>query len=398
MQPDGSPRVLSLQVLTNFGFGVVVAGGLFAIGTPDPILWGLLAGTLRFIPYVGATLGAVLPSLIAFAVSPGWLQPVLVFAWIVGLDIFLGQIIEPLIFGESTGVTPLALILSALFWGMLWGPVGLLLSTPITICLLVVGRHVPHLGFLHVLLGDEPALNPYQQIYRRLIRKAVPEASTVALEEIEQKGQGLGLDDSLGRMVVLAEADRAADRLSADQIDAIVEGTDLVLDFLEDNDQDKPDQASGSTEAPLADDEAPAPRARAFIRCVGGRSQIDEAAASIIAFSLRKGGMEAARTRYAETDATPEKAAFTITLICYASHPSEAVRRYTSRKLRAGDAGAARHAIIDYDVAKVDAPMHVPLAEADAFVGDVASISRLAAQLVASISKLDEELSLQAAR
>ena len=300
---------------------------------------------------------------------------------------------------SSTSVTPLALILSALFWGMLWGPVGLLLSTPITICLLVVGRHVPHLGFLHVLLGDEPALNPYQQIYRRLIRKAVPEASTVALEEIEQKGRELGLDDSLGRMVVLAEADRAADRLSADQIDAIVEGTDLVLDFLEDKpDQDKPEQTPGSTEAPLAGDEAPSPRGRAFIRCIGGRSQIDEAAASIIAFSLRQGGMEAARTRYAETEATPEKAAFTITLICYASHPSEAVRRYTSRKLRAGDSGTARHAIIDYDVAGVDASMHVPLAEADAFVGDVASISRLATQLVASISKLDEELSLQPAR
>ena len=115
-----------------------------------------------------------------------------------------------------------------------------------------------------------------------------------------------------GRMVVLAEADRAADRLSADQIDAVVEGTDLVLDFLEDNDQDKPEQTPGSTEAPLAGDKAPSPRARAFIRCVGGRSQIDDAAASIIAFSLRQGGLEAARTRYAETDARPEKAAFVI--------------------------------------------------------------------------------------
>ena len=212
-----------------------------------------------------------------------------------GFDIFLGQIVElPHLWRVVTGVTLLALILSALFWGMLWGPVGLLLSTPITICLLVLGRHVPHLGFLHVLLGDEPALNPYQQIYRRLIRKAVSEASTVALEEIEQKGPEVGLDDSLGRMVVLAEADRAADRLSADQIDAIVEGTDLVLDFLEDkSEQDKPDQTDGSTEALAARIEDPAPPARAFIRCVGGRSQIDEAAASHhCAFSLRQGGLK----------------------------------------------------------------------------------------------------------
>ena len=97
--------------------------------------------------------------------------------WIVACDLIIGQIVEPLLFGESTGVTPLALIMSAIFWGTLWGPVGLLLSTPLTICLLVLGRHVPHLGFLQILLGDEPALAPYQQIYRRLIRKAVADAS-----------------------------------------------------------------------------------------------------------------------------------------------------------------------------------------------------------------------------
>ena len=175
---------------------------------------------------------AVLPTLIAFAIAPGWLQPFLVLGWIVGSDIVIGQIVEPLLFGESTGITPLALIMSAIFWGTLWGPIGLLLSTPLTICLLVLGTHVPHLGFLRILLGDEPALAPYQQIYRRLIRKAVADASAVALAEIEEKGREQGLDDGMGRMVVLAEADRALDRLSAAQIDAIVEGTDEVLDLI----------------------------------------------------------------------------------------------------------------------------------------------------------------------
>jgi predicted PurR-regulated permease PerM len=206
-------RVLSLQLLTNFAFAVVVGGGLFALGMPNAALWGLLAGVLRFVPYVGAVLGAVLPTLIAFAIAPDWLQPLLVLGLIVGCDIILGQVIEPLVFGESTGITPLALIMSALFWGMLWGPVGLLLSMPLTICLLVLGTHVPHLGFLQILLGDEPALSPYQQIYRRLIAKAVADASTVALAEIEEKGWEKGLDDGMGRMVVLAEADRAQDRL-----------------------------------------------------------------------------------------------------------------------------------------------------------------------------------------
>lgn len=388
-------RVLLLQVLMNLGFSVAVGGGLWLLGMPNPILWGLLAGALRFVPYVGAVLGAVLPTLIAFAVSPGWVQPFLVLGWIVACDILLGHFLEPLIFGESTGVTPLALILSALFWSSLWGPIGLILSTPITICLLVLGRHVPNLGFLQVLLGDEPALKPYQQIYRRLMRKAVPEASAVAQAERDEKGRALGLDDSMGRMVVLAEQDRATDRLSPEQIDAIVEGTDLVLDFLDDKDDENA--------VPGAPRSAP----RAFIRCIGGRSQIDDAAAAVVAFGLREGGLDAASAKRGESTANDPVAAvgaatgtaagvtFTLNLICYASHPSEAVRRYTSRKLRGGSNASVRHAVVDYDVAGPHPPGS-PLPEGpDIFVGDVAAICRLAAQVVAAVSTLDKELAAQ---
>lgn len=378
-------RVLSLQLLTNFGFSLVVGGGLFVLGTPNAILWGLLAGALRFIPYIGATLGAVLPTLIAFAVSPGWIQPLLVLGWIVGCDIFLGQIIEPLIFGDSTGVTPLALILSALFWGTLWGPVGLLLSTPIAICLLVLGRHVPNLGFLQVLLGDEPALAPYQQIYRRLIRKAVTEASTVAFTEIEEKGRELGLDDSMGRMVVLAEADRATDRLSAGQIDAIVEGTDLVLDFLD----DAPDDQLAESPLLLDGGNAASHQRRAFVRCIGGRGQIDDAAASIIAFALRQGGIDAASSRHGDRAPETDGPSPTIHLICYASHPSEAVQRYTLRKLRGAGTSGARHAILDYDVAAAPSFNVAAAGARDTLVGDIAAICRLTAQLVAAASKLE---------
>jgi predicted PurR-regulated permease PerM len=380
-------RVLLLQVLMNLGFSVAVGGGLWLLGMPNPILWGLLAGALRFVPYVGAVLGAVLPTLIAFAVSPGWIQPFLVLGFIVACDIVLGQFLEPLIFGESTGVTPLALILSALFWSSLWGPIGLLLSTPITICLLVLGRHVPNLGFLQVLLGDEPALKPYQQIYRRLMRKAVPEASAVAQAEIDEKGREQGLDDSLGRMVVLAEQDRASERLSPEQIDAIVEGTDLVLDFLE----DAPDEGAAQPPAP-----APRPAPRAFIRCIGGRSQIDDAAAAVVAFALRQDGLDAASTKRGESAAAEPGAAsgpaFTLTLICYASHPSESVRRYTSRKLRGGANASVRHAIVDYDVADPHPPGNALLEKPDCFVGDVAAICRLAAHVVSAVSNIDREL------
>jgi predicted PurR-regulated permease PerM len=384
-------RVLSLQLLTNFGYALVVGGGLFALGLPNAALWGLLAGGLRFVPYIGSALGAVLPTLIAFATAPGWVQPFLVLGWVVGCDLLLGQVVEPLLFGDSTGLTPLALIMSALFWGMLWGPLGLLLSTPLAICLLVLGTHVPNLGFLQILLGDEPALAPYQQIYRRLIRKAVADASTVALAEIEEKGRERGLDDGMGRMVVLAEADRAQDRLSASQVEAIVEGTDDVLDFI------AADLLDGGVAAPAAAgpsvvaaepsstpaDEPPREVGAFFFRCVGGRGQIDDAAAAIIAFALRQSGLAAESRHHGDKGSGEDmEGSVTIRLICYASHPSEAVRRYTLRKLSlGGGARQARHLVIDYDVAPVPAPS-IPGAAipADTFAGDVAALCRLVGQ------------------
>ena len=374
-------RMLSLQLLTNFGFSVLVGASLFALGMPNAALWGLLAGGLRFVPYVGAALGAVLPTVIAFAVMPGWLQPFLVLGCIVALDIVIGQVVEPLLFGESTGVTPLALILSAIFWGMLWGPIGLLLSTPLTICLLVLGRHVPHLRFLQVLLGDEPALAPYQQIYRRLIRRAVADAAAVALAEIEAKGSEQGFDDSMGRMVNLAEADHALGRLTADQIDAIVDGTDDVLDFLAETPEERAAaEGSGSAGRPLG-------QARPQLRCIGGRGEVDDAAASIIAFALRQRGFEATSSRRGEMSPDVAEGSFMIPLICYASHPSDTVRRYNIRKLRTG-LRRARHAVIDYDVAS--APPSVAGAAGDLLIGDIATICRLAAQYAVELASADK--------
>jgi predicted PurR-regulated permease PerM len=375
-------RMLALQLMTNAGFAVLVGGGLFVLGLPNAALWGLMAGGLRFIPYVGAVLGAVLPTLIAFAVLPGWLQPFIVLGWIIGCDVVVGQIVEPLLFGEQTGVTPLALIMSAIFWGTLWGPVGLLLSTPITICLLVLGRHVPHLAFLQVLLGDQPALAPYQQIYRRLIRKAVADASTVALAEIEAKGAERGLDDSLGRMVVLAEADRARDRLSGEQVEAIVEGTDEVLDFIAESEAEKSEEGRPAPPPPGEAD--------TVLRCVGGRGQIDDAAASIIAFALRRAGLQATSGRRSD-DASPaaEGGPAALALICYASNPSVTVRRYTARKLAlAAGGGRARHLVIDYDVAPPPTPSIVGAGgPEDTFAGDIAALCHLAAQHAAAFER-----------
>lgn len=363
-------RVLTLQVMTNAGFATMVGGGLFALGLPNAVLWGLLAGGLRFIPYVGTALGALLPTLVAFAVMPGWSQPLLVLGWVVLCDIIVGQFIEPLWFGGSTGVTPLALIMSAIFWGALWGPIGLLLSTPLAICLLVLGMHVPHLGFLRILIGASPVLEPYQQIYRRLIRKAVVDAATVALSEIEEKGRERGLDAGMGRMVALAEADRARDRLTTAQADAIAEGTDEVLEII------AADTAEGA-EAVVAGSAAAS--ADVQFRCIGGRGSVDAAAASVIAFALREAGAKAASRRRGDKAAEVETDAATILdLICYASHPSESIRRYTSRKLALGrDSRRTLHLIIDHDAS---APASPAGAAGDILVGDIAALSRLAMQ------------------
>jgi predicted PurR-regulated permease PerM len=379
-------RVLSLQLLTNLGFALLVGASLFALGMPNALLWGLLAGALRFVPYVGAILGALLPTLIALAVMPGWLQPFLVLAVIVVLDIVIGQLVEPLLFGESTGVTPLALILSAIFWGMLWGPIGLLLSTPLTICLLVLGTHVSQLQFLRVLLGDEPALQPYQQIYRRLIRNAVTDAAMVALKEIEKSGRERGLDDSLGRMVVLAESDRALGRLSPEQTAAIVEGTSEVLDFLAAN-------ADNGVDAALESSDTKGVADQTAFRCIGGRGEIDDAAAELIAFALRQRGLAAEDARRVDVTAQAGDT-LTLPLLCYSSYPSEAVLRYNLRKLRDGS-GRARHAIIDYEVA---APRALPPGLSGALssqmlVGDVAAICRIAAQHAVETSSTIAKLS-----
>lgn len=374
-------RLLSLQLMTNAGFAVLVGSGLFALGLPNAALWGLMAGGLRFIPYVGAILGAVLPTLIAFAVMPGWVMPLVVLGWIIAVDIGVGQIVEPLLFGEHTGVTPLALIMSAIFWGTIWGPIGLLLSTPIAICLLVLGRHVPALGFLEILLGDQPALEPFQQIYRRLIRKAVADASTVALAEVEAKGLEPGLDDSLGRMVVLAEADRARDRLDGAQVEAIVEGTDEVLDFL---------AGELDAEATSSRPAAPPSSEDVVFRCVGGRGQIDDAAAALVGFALRRAGLPAVIRRRGEiVSATGEGEGLVLDLVCYASHPSDTLRRYTARKLLlAATGGAARHLVLDYDVAPTSiASVPGAAGPADVFVGDIGTLRRLAAQHAASLGR-----------
>jgi predicted PurR-regulated permease PerM len=162
-------RYLLMQSLINTGTGTAVGIGLFFIGVPNALLWGLFAGVLRFIPYVGPWVAATLPTLISLAVFPGWEKPLLTIALFLLIELVSNNVVEPLVYGSETGISTLGILVSAVFWTWLWGAVGLLMATPLTVCLVVMGRYVPQLHFLDVLLGDQPPLPLEAQIYHRLL-------------------------------------------------------------------------------------------------------------------------------------------------------------------------------------------------------------------------------------
>jgi predicted PurR-regulated permease PerM len=162
-------RYLLMQLVVNVSYGVSAAIALYFIGLPNAVLWGACATVLRFIPYVGPWIGAGIPLVLSLAVSPGWMMPLLTLGLFVVLELVCNNVMEPWLYGSSTGVSPIALIFGAVCWTWLWGPVGLVLATPMTVCLVVMGRHIPRLSFLSVLLSNEQALTPAEDCYYRLL-------------------------------------------------------------------------------------------------------------------------------------------------------------------------------------------------------------------------------------
>ena len=162
-------RYLLTQLAVNAAFGVIIGTGLAFIGIPSPVMWGVLGALLRFVPYIGAPLSAVMPLTLAAAVDPGWSMLLWTASLYLVVEPIMGQVVEPLVYGHSTGLSPFAVVLAATFWTWLWGPIGLILSTPLTLCLVVLGRHVARLEFFDVLLGDRPALTPVESFYQRML-------------------------------------------------------------------------------------------------------------------------------------------------------------------------------------------------------------------------------------
>ena len=201
-------RYLMLQFLVNAGFGALCGLGLYFIGVPYAALWGTVAALLRIVPYIGSIVAGLLPLVLSLAVFDNWLQPLLVFVLFTTIEVITANLLEPRLYGAHTGISSLALLLTTVFWATLWGPVGLILSTPLTVCVVVLGRHVPHLSFLHILLGDQPALEPQAHLYQRLLAMDEQEARAV-IEAYRGENSLLQLYDAvILPALTMAEQDR----------------------------------------------------------------------------------------------------------------------------------------------------------------------------------------------
>jgi predicted PurR-regulated permease PerM/methylmalonyl-CoA mutase cobalamin-binding subunit len=201
-------RYLRLQFVVNLTFAAVITAGLYFIGLQNALLWGLLAGAFRFVPYVGPVIGCGLPCILALAIFGGWTQPILCIALFLVTEPVVAYVIEPALYGTHTGISSLAILVAAAVWTALWGPIGLILSTPLTVCLVVLGRYVPALGILHILLGDEPVLSPAAQLYQRLLATDQEEARAVIDSVLQERTVVELYDDVLIPALSMAEQDR----------------------------------------------------------------------------------------------------------------------------------------------------------------------------------------------
>jgi len=223
-------RYLVAQLLVNVAFGIPAGVALYFLGVPNPILWGVLAALLRYIPYLGIWVAATMPAAVVFAIDPGWVKPFGVFGIYAGIDLMMYNFVEPLVYGNTTGLTPLAILVAAVFWAWLWGAVGLLLAVPLTVCLAVIGRYVPSMRFLGVMLSDEEVLTPEKRFYQRLLASNVEEAAEVAEEFLKGKSLAQLYDVVIVPGLALAEEDSRAGRLEEHQEQFIFENARLLVE------------------------------------------------------------------------------------------------------------------------------------------------------------------------
>ncbi|MEO7775509.1 MAG: AI-2E family transporter [Steroidobacteraceae bacterium] len=312
-------KYLIMQLLVNLSYGFPMAAGLWLIGVPGAALWGALAAVLRFLPYIGPMISAVFPLALAFAVDPGWSMVLWTLGLILTLELVSNNVIEPWMYGASTGLSAMSLIVSATFWAAIWGPMGLVMSTPLTVCLLVIGRHLPQLKFFDVLLGSQAALDLPTRLYQRLLAGDVEEAIELAAQRVEAESVDSFYHHVAIPALRLASSDH--DRVStAEHRHRVVTGTDRLIEEL----RDLHPSTAGSR----------MPR----VIFLGGKWEIDTLAARMLSHGLSLSGV-AADHRAADIGAADffsrlDLAGAKVVCLSHFSPEPQTQVRYLCRRLR----------------------------------------------------------------
>lgn len=320
-------RYLLTQLIVNVTYGVPIGIGLWLIGIPNAVLWGLLAIVLRFVPYIGPVIAMILPLFLAVAVAPGWSLVLWAAGLFIVMEVISNNVMEPWLYGSKTGLSPLAIIVAAIFWTWIWGPVGLVLSTPLTVCLVVLGKHVPQFQFFEVLFGSEPVLDPKARLYQRLLAGDADEATDQAEEWLEENH----LADFYAQIAIpamlLAEQDRARGVMTEDQKQRLAASAQSLVSNLKeialeeeeeeaeerengelpqeraDEAKDKMSDTAGKVggEKAIAEIDLPDESGRSVL-VVGGRGLLDDATASMLAQVLRVTGATATKAGHADLE------------------------------------------------------------------------------------------------
>ncbi|OBQ74494.1 AI-2E family transporter [Mesorhizobium erdmanii] len=352
---DAGKRVglyLLMQLVVNIVYAIPIAIGLWVLGIPNALLWGMLALALRFVPYIGPAIGMLLPLFLALAVAPGWALVAWTAALFVVMELITGNVVEPWLYGSRTGLSPLAIIVAAIFWTWLWGPLGLVLSTPLTVCLVVLGRHVPQFEFLDVLFGNEPVLEPHARLYQRLLAGDPDEATDHAEEMLEEKYLVDFYDKVAIPALLLGERDRVRGVMGDMQRRQVAASAlTLVANLDEDakeeaDEEDAPEVSGEADENGEAGDEdaADLPDGTGLsVLCAGGRGELDDAAAAMLAQVLEVQGAAASKAGFAEMEPSSirrlDLGAIDTVVVGFLNRDSVKHARFLVRRLKRAKAG-----------------------------------------------------------
>jgi predicted PurR-regulated permease PerM len=288
-------RYFLFQLLLNASFGLAVGVALALLGIPGAALWGILAATMRFVPFIGVFLAVTPPFALALATAPGFTPALIVLGLYFGAEAVCGQVLEPLLYGHNTGVSPIAIMVSASFWALVWGLVGLIIATPLTVCLVVIGRHVERLAFFNVLLGDASPLLPAETFYQRALEGRSATLEPAARAQTDAGARGDYYDRVVLRGLAQAQHDRARGVLSYERLEAVHGQVQGLIEKLA--------PPAGADAAAAAPEAWRAPNA---ILCVPGRGQLDDLAAAMVVQTLGEIGFGAQLAPNSVLDAASE--------------------------------------------------------------------------------------------